>query len=223
MDDMMLRRQVENELADEPSIDAAGIGVAVHEGVVTLTGHVSSLADYYDAARAVLRVKGVRGLANELEVRLAAEHVRTDEDIAIAAANVLGSNAQIPPGQIQVTVQQGNVTLEGKIEWWYQSEIAAALVRSLIGVTGLTNNISVRRRPVNGSVKQQIETALRRTALSDPEAIAVESRGNLVVLRGTVDAWWEHDEAERVAWSVPGVTEVENDLKVGGHRHEAAA
>lgn len=214
MDDTRLRRQVEDELSLEPSFNAAGIGVTVNDGVVTLTGHVSSFAEIHDAGRAALRVKGVRGLANELEVRLPDEHRRTDEDIAITAANVLGSNAHLPPNQVKVSVSQGHVTLEGEVEWRYQLEMAADLVRNLIGVRRLTNNISLKPRPVNGSVRHQIEAALQRTALSGPSHIHVETRGDHVVLRGVVHAWWERDEAERIAWSVPGVCHVDNNLAV---------
>lgn len=216
MDDTTLRRQVEDELSAEPSFNAAGIGVAVHDGVVSLTGHVSSYAAFHEAGRAALRVKGVRGLANEMEVRLSDAHRRTDEDIALSAANVLSSNAHIPPNQVKVSVRQGHVILEGQVEWWYQGEMAASLVRNLIGVRSLTNNITLWRKPVNGSVRQQIENALRRTALSEPGRIHVETRGDHVLLRGSVRAWWERDEAERIAWSVPGVCHVDNTVAVTG-------
>lgn len=214
MEDTILRRRVEDELIDEPSFDAAGIGLAVHDGIVTLTGHVPSYADFHGAERAVLRVSGVRGVANQLEVRLSEAHQRTDEDIALDAANVLRSNAYVPNDRVKVSVRFGQVTLEGEVDWWYQGETAANLVRNLIGVRKLINHITVRRREPNGSVKSKVEAALARTALTDPHRVKVESRGDHVILRGTVRAWWERDEAERIAWSVQGVCHVDNNLAV---------
>jgi osmotically-inducible protein OsmY len=214
MEDAYIRRLVEDELSDEPSVDAAGIGVAVHDGVVTLTGHVDSLADFHDAQQAVLRVNGVRGIANDIEVRPSNGHQRNDEDIALDAVKILGSTAHIPSERLKVTVHKGEVTLDGEVDWWYQGETASKLVRSLIGVRRLMNHISVRKRPVNGSVKKQIKTALERTAISDPDRITVETTAERVTLNGTVHAWWERDEAERIAWSVRGVCQVSNNLAV---------
>lgn len=214
MEDTTLRRRVEDELSDEPSLDEAGIGVAVHDGVVTLTGHVPSYADFHTAERAALRVRGVRGVANQLEVRLAAAHTRNDEDIALDVANVLRSNAHVPHQCIQVTVRGGHVTLEGEVDWWFQGETAADLARNLIGVTKVTNRIAVRRRETNGSVRERVLSALSRTAISDPKKVTVETRGDHVILRGSVRAWWERDEAERIAWSIQGVCHVDNNLFV---------
>ncbi len=215
MDQTTLRRLVEDELAEEPSLNAAAIGVAAHEGVITLTGHVGSYADLHGAQRATLRVNGVRGVANELEVRLPDAYHRTDEDIAIDAANVLRSHAHVPENNVKVAVHGGRVLLEGEVDWWFQGETAANLIRNLIGVTSLENHIQVRRRAApNGSIHGTVEAALRRTAIVDPSAVKVETRGDHVVLRGTVRAWWERDEAERIAWSVPGVCHVDNNLYV---------
>ncbi len=214
MEDRIIRRRVEDQLSGEPSFDAAGIGVAVHDGVVTLTGHVRQYADFHGAGRAALRVAGVRGVANELEVRLSGEHQRTDEDIALAAANVWRSNTHVPHESLKVSVHQGDVTVEGEVDWWYQGETAVSLVRNLIGVRKLVNHITIRRRAPNGSAREQIEGALVRTALSEPSKIKVETRGDHVVLKGTVRAWWERDEAERIAWSVRGVCHVDNNIAV---------
>ncbi|MEZ5356024.1 MAG: BON domain-containing protein [Bryobacteraceae bacterium] len=210
----MIRRQVEDELDLEPSLDAAGIGVAVHSGVVTLSGHVASFAEFQSAQRAALRVAAVGGVANTLEVRLSGAQHRTDEDIAIDAAAVLRSSAQVPDDQIKVTVHEGHVVLEGEVDWRYQAEAADRLVSHLIGVKDVICHISIRRREPNGSVKDQVEAALARSALSNPKAVKVETRADHVVLRGTLPARWERDEAERIAWSVRGVCHVDNNLGV---------
>ena len=214
MEDANIRRLVEDELSDEPSVDAAGIGVAVHDGVVTLTGHVDSLAEFHDAERAVFRVNGVRGVANDLEVRPSNGHQRNDEDIAIDAANLLRSTAHVPWERLKVTVHKGEVTLEGEVDWWYQGETASKLIRNLIGVRKLVNHVGVKKRKPNGSVREQIELALKRTAIAEPDQIQVDTLGDKVILNGSVHAWWERDEAERLAWSVRGICRVVNHLEV---------
>jgi len=210
MDDLSLKKDVEEELQWEPSIDAAAIGVAVKDGVVTLTGHVPSYAEKMAAARAAARVTGVKAVANELQVGVPAAEERTDEDIARAVANALTWNTAIPADRVKAQVSHGWVTLEGTVEWYYQKEAAERAVRPIRGVKGVTNNIVVKPTVTAAVVKSQIEAALKRSAEIDAQRITVETRGDTVILRGRVRAEVERQEAERAAWSAPGVAKVEN-------------
>lgn len=216
MTDLELKKAVEAELNFEPSINAAEIGVAVKDGVVTLTGRVDSYWTKVAAERAAARVAGVKAIANDLEIRLPTSSERTDEDIARAAVNALEWDVLVPSDSIKVSVSKGWVTLEGEVDWHYQKDAAERAVRRLIGVRGVSNLIEVKPHVRPTQVKAQIEEALKRSAELDANRITVETDGDKVILRGTVRSWAEREEAERAAWRAPGVRSVDNRITVGG-------
>ena len=215
MSDLELKKSVEAELNWEPSINAAEIGVAVKDGVVTLTGRVESYWEKVAAEGAAGRVARVRAVANELEIRLPSSSERTDEDIARAAVNALDWFVSVPSDRIKVKVSKGWVTLEGTVDWQYQKSAAERAVRDLIGVKGVTNVVEVKPRVSATEVKSAIEAALKRSAEVDARRITVETDGDKVILRGTVRSVAERHEAERAAWRAPGVRTVENQVTIG--------
>jgi osmotically-inducible protein OsmY len=209
-----LRRDVQDELDWEPSIDAAEIGVMAHDGVVTLSGAVKTYSEKLAAQHAAERVEGVRAIANELEVRSPGVHERTDLDIAHAAVSALKWKTLVEDGQIKVAVSKGWITLEGMVDWQFQKDTAVDAVRHLIGVKGVTNLIAVKPRVSATEVKSRIDSGLRRSADLEAQNIQVETRNGKVTLRGDVQSWSEREDAERMAWAAPGVVDVENLIAV---------
>jgi osmotically-inducible protein OsmY len=214
--DEKTQREVVEELGWDARVRPNEIGVAVKNGIVTLTGWVDSYAKKWAAERSAHRLRGVRGVANDIEVRLDAAAQRTDADVALAVTRGLEWDAFVPFERLDVTVANGWVMLRGEVEWEYQKRAAERAVRRLAGVRGVTNLVSVqpRERPVSDQVKGEIRTALVRSGLLDANRISVDVQGDLVVLSGSVRCWVEREDAERVAWSAPGVTSVANQLTV---------
>ena len=222
MTDAEIRKNVEAELSFEPSINASEIGVAVKDGIVTLTGRVDSYWEKIAAEEAASRVAGVKAVANELEIRLPFSSERTDEDIARAAVNRLEWTITVPKDRIKVKVSKGWVTLEGEVDWQFQKNAAAEAVRNLVGIKGVINHIVVKERPSTAEVKAKIEEALKRSAEVDASHITVETEGDKVILKGTVRSWFEREEAERAAWRAPGVRKVDNRIVVSTSAAAAA-
>jgi len=190
------------------------VGVSVKDGVVTLTGWVDSYSKKWIAEDAAHRVRGVKAVANDIEVRLPGSSERTDPEIAAAAVNALKWDSLVPADKIKVTVSKGWVTLEGEVEWQYQKEYAERDVRNLWGVKDVSNLIRVKPRLKASELKEQVEQALVRSAKTDADRITVDVDGSKVTLSGTVRSWAERDEAERAAWLAPGVTSVDNRITV---------
>lgn len=214
--DEQIQRDVMEEFKWDPRLLPNEIGVAVKDGIVTLTGWVDSYTKKWAAEEAAHRVKGVVAVANDIEVRLPSAAERADPDIAAAVVRALEWDAFVPIDRIDVTVSKGWITLRGEVEWQFQKEDAERVVRRLAGVRGVTNllNVRPRIRPSPEELKRKIEDALVRSAETDAQRITVEVQGDKIILRGTVRSWAERQEAERLAWSSPGVVSVENHITI---------
>lgn len=209
-----IKRDVEFELRWTPDLDPTDIGVATKNGVVTLTGFVRSYTQKLEAEKAVKRVVGVVGVANDIEVRYPGTDERPDPEIARDAVAAIKHWLPLSWENIKVTVKSAWVTLEGTVEWNYQRESAEKAVRQVRGVKGVSNLIALKPKVAPSDIKQKIEEAFRRSAEVDAKRITVEANGSEIILKGTVRSWAERQEAERAAWAAPGVTKVENRIVI---------
>ena len=212
--DADIKRDVEDELRWDPDIDATDIAVAVHNGVVQLSGFVRSYPQKTQAERDAKRVAGVVGVANDIEVRLPVIDQRPDADIVRDAVSALKTELPYSSENIKVIARDGWLTLEGAVEWNYARERAESAVKRLRGAKGVTNSITLKPKAAPFEIRRKIEDAFRRSAELDASRITVEANGSEVVLRGTVKSWAERQEAERTAWAAPGVTKVDNRIAI---------
>lgn len=216
MEDRKLRDRVQHELEWDPVIDASGIGVTVDDGIVTLTGHVPTYVQRVAAERAVKRVKGFRGLAQDLEVRPADGTGEADDEVAARALRTLDWNVSVPKDSVQVRVDEGHVILVGEVDYQYQRNVAAECLHGLRGVRKVTNHITVKPRATAPDLKQRIEEALDRQAHVDADRIQIiVQEGGKVRLEGKVRAAYQREIAEMAVWAAPGVVAVEDHIKIG--------
>lgn len=212
--DSQLKKDVGEELAWDPSINATAVGVAVRDGIVTLSGHLNTYAEKHAIERAVGRVSGVRAVALELDVKLEPGHKKSDSEIAAAAESALKWQSLLPVDRIRVKVEKGFITLSGEVDWDYQRRSAEKAVRSLIGVIGVYNTITLKPSVMPSNVEARICQALTRHAQDEAKNIQVAVQGSTVILKGKVDSWIERNAVVNAAWAAPGVTLVTNELVV---------
>ena len=215
--DSEIQLDVIEALKWDPSVTHQHIGVAVSEGIVTLTGTIPSYIEKFAAEKAAQRVGGVKAVVEKMEVKLAGAHERDDEDIAKAIVSQFAWNVQLPKDAVKVRVQKGWVDLSGEVEWEYQRTAAATGARNVTGVKGVSNNVTIKAKTIQPEVvKHKIEEALKRLAEREARRIGVEVRGSKVILSGEVHSARELNDANWAAWSAPGVTSIENHLRVVG-------
>jgi osmotically-inducible protein OsmY len=213
--DAQLQQDVQAELKWEPLLSAAQIGVSAKDGVITLTGTVDGYAKKSEAEDAVKRVAGVKAVVEKIEVKYPSTWAKKDDgDIAAEIVNAFKWNWEVPSDKVKARVEKGWVTLEGELEWKFQSDAAVKGVRNLLGVTGVSNNIKIKSRSEDVIEKAAIESALGRNWSVSDQGIQVKVSGHKATLTGTVDSWYQKGEAARIAWNAPGVWSVENELLV---------
>ena len=213
--DIEIKKDVLAELEWDPEINAANVGVAVKDGVVTVSGHLDTYSEKFSIERALRRVEGVRAIAMEVDVVLSPEHRRSDSEIAAAAAQALKWQARLPDGRLRVSVEHGWVHLSGEVDWEFQRRAAEKAVRPLTGVVGVSNEITLASKAMPADLSQRISQALQRQALREAKRVEVAVDGTKVTLRGQVHSWQERDAVQGAVWAAPGVRTVVNELHVG--------
>jgi osmotically-inducible protein OsmY len=209
-----LQIDVQNAIKWEPLLNAAEIGVTAKDGVVSLTGIVDSYAKKMEAENAAKKVIGVKALVENIEIKIPSKWSKTDTEVANEILTALKSNWSVPKDKVTVTVEDGWVTLEGELPWNYQREEAKNAIRNLTGVLGVTNNIKIKSESHDAIEQKDVEDAIGRSWSVDDSDISVSVSGTTVTLTGTVNSWYQKDEAARIAWNTPGIWHVENELEV---------
>jgi len=212
--DLQIQQDVMDELAWDPILKVSEIGVTVKDGIVTLSGYVDSYSKKLAVENAAKRVKAVKAVAIDIEIKLPTDEKRSDADIAAAALTTLKWSRFVPDDRVKLEVENGWVTLEGELEWQYQKESAAIAVKDLIGVRGISNLIKVRPAISPILVKDAIKKALERSADIEASGISITTEGGKIMLRGKVRSWGERSEVERAVWATPGVMEVTDELVI---------
>jgi len=213
-DDKQLQKSVSAALEWAPDVSSAHIGVAAKDGVVTLTGHVDRYAEKVAAERVASRIKGVRAIAEEIEVHYLGQATTDDEAIAVKAANILSWDTMLPSGRIAVKVEHGWVSLTGEVDWQYQRVLAEQDMHRLNGVKGISNQIELAKQVQPADVTLKVENALKRDSALEAAGIKVETENHTVTLSGHVRSWHDREVAERAAWSAPGVTYVVDRIAI---------
>ena len=211
--DLQLKQDIEEELLWDPKVNAAQIGVSVDKGAVSLLGSVDTYAEKWAAEDATKRVFGVRTVAQDLTVKILAEHKRSDSDIAAAVQSALKWDVFVP-NTVTAKVQDGWVTLEGQVPWNYQRDAAERSVRYLAGVVGVSNSVTLKPQTSAGEVKEKIKAALQRQATADAKSIHIDTSGGKVTLTGHASSWQSIEDAANAAWAAPGVTDVLDQVKM---------
>lgn len=212
--DSQIQQDIQTELKWQPFLNSSQIGVAVKDGVVTLTGTVDTYSKKLAAEKAARNVSGVKAIAEDIEVRLFPDTQRSDSDLAAAVLNAIKWHSAVVDEKVQIKVEDGWVTLEGEAEWGFQKEAAESAVENLNGVKGVINNIKITARVEPKEVKKQIAAAFHRSATLDASNIIIDAIGDKVVLKGQVRSLAESNDAAKAAWAAPGVRSVDNQLHV---------
>ena len=212
--DAQIQTDVQNQLKWEPEMNAAQIGVAVNNGIVTLSGIVDTYPKKMTAERIAKNVIGVKAVALDIQVGISPVNRKSDTEIAEACVNALRWDSSVPDDKIKVRVENGTVSIDGAVEWGYQRLAAKNAIMKLTGVKGVNNMVVVKQKPSSIDIKQRIRQSFITTAGHEADNIRLEVLGSKVVLRGSVKSNYEKEEAENTAWATPGVNEVENKIEV---------
>ena len=209
-----LQKDVQDAIKWEPLLNAAEIGVTAKDGIITLTGTVDNYTKKSEAEDAAKNVAGVKAVVEKIEIKFGSTWQKDDNEIAKEVLNAFKWNWEVPDDKVKVKVENGWVTLEGELQWNYQKEAAKNVVKNLVGVIGVTNNIIIKSLTNDEIEKKDIESALERNWSINANDIRVKVLGNGVTLTGTVNSWYQKDKAGRIAWNAPGVWKVDNELVI---------